>query len=70
MTPGKARRAVRVSLTAGLIVAFDLVWYSTLAMLVTRAKRALIDGPWGRRIERVTGAVLVGLGIRLAFERR
>jgi threonine/homoserine/homoserine lactone efflux protein len=54
----------------GLIVAFDLVWYSTLAMLVTRAKRAFIDGPWGRRIERVTGAVLVGLGIRLALERR
>jgi threonine/homoserine/homoserine lactone efflux protein len=25
---------------------------------------------WGRRIERVTGAVLVGLGIRLVFERR
>jgi threonine/homoserine/homoserine lactone efflux protein len=55
---------------AGLIVAFDLVWYSALARLVTRAKRTFIDGPWGRRLERVTGAVLVGLGIRLAFERR
>jgi threonine/homoserine/homoserine lactone efflux protein len=55
---------------AGLIVAFDLVWYSALAMLVTRAKRAFIEGPWGRRLERVTGAVLIGLGIRLAFERR
>ncbi len=55
---------------AGMIVAFDLVWYSTLAVLVARAKGAFIDGPWGRRIERVTGAVLVGLGIRLVLERR
>jgi len=55
---------------AGLIVAFDLVWYSLLAMLVTRAKRAFVDGPWGRRLERVTGAVLVGLGVRLLFARR
>ena len=55
---------------AGLIVAFDLVWYSTLAVLVARAKGAFIEGPWGRRIERITGAVLIGLGIRLALERR
>jgi threonine/homoserine/homoserine lactone efflux protein len=55
---------------AGLIVAFDLVWYSILAVLVARAKGAFIEGPWGRRIERITGAVLVGLGIRLALERR
>lgn len=27
-------------------------------------------GCWGRRIERLTGAVLIGLGIRLALERR
>ncbi len=55
---------------AGLIVAFDLVWYSTLAALVARAKSAFIDGPWGRRVERITGVVLIGLGIRLALERR
>jgi threonine/homoserine/homoserine lactone efflux protein len=28
------------------------------------------QGPWLRRFERVTGAVLVGLGVRLALERR
>jgi len=55
---------------AGLIVAFDLLWYSTLAVLVARAKGAFIEGPWGRRIERITGAVLIGLGIRLALEHR
>ena len=55
---------------AATIVAFDLVWYSTLAYLVTRARRAFVEGPWLARAERLTGAVLVGLGVRLALERR
>src|SRR5262249_2137443 len=55
---------------AATIVTFDLVWYSTLAYFVARAKRAFVEGPWLRRFERVTGAVLVGLGLRLALERR
>jgi threonine/homoserine/homoserine lactone efflux protein len=55
---------------AGLVVAFDLVWYSVIACLVARARRAFVEGPWLRRAERLTGAVLVGLGVRLAFERR
>jgi threonine/homoserine/homoserine lactone efflux protein len=57
-------------LMAATIVAFDLVWYSALAYGVTRARRAFLDGPWARRVERLTGAVLVGLGLRLALERR
>jgi threonine/homoserine/homoserine lactone efflux protein len=57
-------------LMAATIVAFDLVWYSALAYAVTRARRAFVDGPWGRRLERLTGAILVALGVRLAFERR
>ena len=52
------------------IVAFDLIWYSVLAYLVARARRAFVEGPWLKRCERVTGAVLVGLGVRLALERR
>jgi threonine/homoserine/homoserine lactone efflux protein len=55
---------------AAMVVAFDLVWYSALAYLVARARRAFVEGPWLRRAERLTGAVLVGLGLRLAFERR
>ncbi|MGN6870547.1 MAG: LysE family translocator [Solirubrobacteraceae bacterium] len=55
---------------ATVIVAIDLIWYSTLALLVARARKAFIDGGWGRRIERLTGAVLIGLGVRLALERR
>jgi threonine/homoserine/homoserine lactone efflux protein len=55
---------------AGVIVAVDLVWYSTLALLVARARNAFVAGGWARRVERLTGAVLIGLGIRLALERR
>jgi threonine/homoserine/homoserine lactone efflux protein len=57
-------------LMAAMVVAFDLVWYSTLAYLVARARRAFVEGPWLARVERLTGVVLVGLGVRLAFERR
>jgi threonine/homoserine/homoserine lactone efflux protein len=57
-------------LMAAMIVAFDLAWYSTLAYLVARAKRAFVEGPWLRRAERLTGGVLIGLGARLALERR
>jgi threonine/homoserine/homoserine lactone efflux protein len=55
---------------AAVIVAVDLVWYSTLALLVARARKAFVGGGWARRVERLTGAVLIGLGIRLALERR
>ena len=57
-------------LMAATVVCFDLVWYSTLAVLVTRARRAFVEGPWLRRAERLTGAVLIGLGVRVALERR
>jgi threonine/homoserine/homoserine lactone efflux protein len=53
-----------------MIVGLDLVWYSALAYLVARARRAFVEGPWLARAQRLTGAVLVGLGVRLAFERR
>ena len=44
------------------------------AMVVRSAarggRRAFVEGPWARRVERLTGAVLVALGVRLALERR
>jgi threonine/homoserine/homoserine lactone efflux protein len=53
-----------------LIGLLDLVWYSTLALLVARLARALLDGGWLSRIQRACGAVLVALGVRLVFEQR
>jgi threonine/homoserine/homoserine lactone efflux protein len=55
---------------AALIVAFDLVWYTTLAVVVSRAKQAVLRTRVVRWMERVTGAVLLGLGVRVALEGR
>jgi threonine/homoserine/homoserine lactone efflux protein len=55
---------------AVLVVAFDLVWFSLLALAVDRTRRALVGSALARRIERLVGAVLVGLGVRVALEQR
>jgi threonine/homoserine/homoserine lactone efflux protein len=55
---------------AATIVVLDLVWYSALAYGVARTRRAFVQGAWMRRVERLTGGVLVALGLRLALERR
>jgi threonine/homoserine/homoserine lactone efflux protein len=53
-----------------LLVLVDLVYFSLLALVVARAKRTVVDTRLARRIERTTGAVMVGLGVRMALERR
>jgi threonine/homoserine/homoserine lactone efflux protein len=68
--PDGASVLVSAVLMASMIVALDLLWYSTVAYLVARARQAFVEGPWLARAERLTGAVLVGLGVRLALERR
>ena len=52
-----------------LVVAFDVVWYGSVAYGVARAKRVLISSALARRIEQLTGVVLIGLGLRLAVEK-
>jgi threonine/homoserine/homoserine lactone efflux protein len=47
-----------------------LLWLSLLAVLVTRAKGWLDRPSVRRRFEQVTGLVLVGFGLRLAFDHR
>lgn len=54
---------------AATIVAFDVVWFSTLAWAVQRA-RILLRPRVQRMMERFTGAVLIGLGVRLVAEAR
>jgi threonine/homoserine/homoserine lactone efflux protein len=51
------------------IVGFDLVWYSALSWAVNGARKLLAPRVQ-RAMERVTGAVLIGLGVRLAAEVR
>jgi threonine/homoserine/homoserine lactone efflux protein len=47
----------------------DIVWFSTLTLAVDRA-RTLLKPRIQSGIERFTGAVMVGLGVRLATETR
>jgi threonine/homoserine/homoserine lactone efflux protein len=54
---------------AGVIVALDIAWFSTLAFAVDRA-RAVLTPKVQAALERFTGAVMVGLGVRLATESR
>ena len=53
-----------------IVIACDLVYFSLLAVIVTRTKHAFVKGPWGKRMERISGSVLVALGLRLAVETR
>jgi threonine/homoserine/homoserine lactone efflux protein len=51
-------------------VIVGLVWLTTYAHLVDRARMVLTRDRFRRRLERSTGAVLIALGVRVAVERR
>ncbi|WP_327091995.1 LysE family translocator [Nonomuraea sp. NBC_01738] len=51
-------------------VAVDTVWYSLVIWTVARAKAVLSRPAVRRRLERISGLVLIGLGVRLAVEAR
>jgi threonine/homoserine/homoserine lactone efflux protein len=53
---------------AAMIVCFDFAWYSTLAVPASRAKAGVMASRAGRRLEQVTGAVLIALGLRVALD--
>ena len=54
---------------AAAVVAIDIVWFSALTYAVDKA-RTILRPRVQRTMERVTGAVMIGLGIRLAMESR
>jgi threonine/homoserine/homoserine lactone efflux protein len=55
---------------AAILVAADFVCYVSLGAAVARATRAVADSRVARRIEQLTGAVLIALAGRLAYESR
>jgi LysE type translocator. len=55
---------------AGIIMAMDLAWFTVRAIIVARAERAFVERGWASRMERISGIVLMALGIRLAFQDR
>lgn len=68
--PAGANLPFTFALLAVAWAVVDMVWYGLLIWLVGRA-RAVADRPavW-RRLEQVSGAVLIGLGLRVAAESR
>jgi len=68
--PARSAVVPATLLMTALVVIFDFAWYFTLAVLVHRAKGVLLRTAVAQRIEQAMGAVLIGLGVRVALERR
>jgi RhtB (resistance to homoserine/threonine) family protein len=68
--PGKHPSFVTLLLLGSLFSAITLVWLIAYSALVARAGDVLRRGGVKRALDAVTGAVLVGFGVRLALERR
>jgi threonine/homoserine/homoserine lactone efflux protein len=51
-------------------VVVDTAWWVALAWAVQRAQRVLTRPSVRQRLEQASGALLIGLGIRLALEHR
>ena len=60
----------RTLLLSLILVALATAWYLTLAGLVATLQPVLSRPAVRRRLDRVTGVVLIGLGIRLVLEQR
>jgi threonine/homoserine/homoserine lactone efflux protein len=69
IAPGDPVVAISLAL-AGVHIAFGLAWLSLYAWLLDRAVAAFKGSRLRRALDAVTGTVLVGLGLRLAAERR
>jgi threonine/homoserine/homoserine lactone efflux protein len=56
-----------------MVVCYDaivIVWLCAYALVVSRAGRSSIGARVRKGLDRVTGTVMIGLGVRLALERR
>lgn len=57
-------------LLAGIHYVEGILWLATVAVVVDRTRRLFLRSALRRWLDGVCGAVLIGLGVRLAFERR
>ena len=56
-----------------MVVCYDVLvvtWLCIYGYVVSRARGSRVGARIRKSLERVTGAVMIGLGVRLAFERR
>ncbi len=68
LVPGRPILPIALAMAA-TIVALDIVWYSALAFTVERG-RAILGDKLQTRLERISGAVMVGFGVKLASQAR
>jgi threonine/homoserine/homoserine lactone efflux protein len=68
LVPGRPILPIALAMAA-TIVALDVVWFSTLAFTVDRA-RAILGDKLQTRLERISGTVMIGFGLKLASEAR
>jgi threonine/homoserine/homoserine lactone efflux protein len=66
--PHGANALLTSAVLGAVHVLVDVCWYTTLATVVTGAKAFFDRSAVKRWLERVVGAVLIGLGLRLAVE--
>jgi threonine/homoserine/homoserine lactone efflux protein len=69
IAPGDDVLVVTLSLVV-VHIAMQTTWLSLWTILVATAHRGLSSGRARRWLERLSGAVLVGLGVRTAFQAR
>ena len=60
----------QIAFLAGVHILVGLIWMTLYAHLVARAHRTLTRSDVRRWLERVTGVVLIALGLRVAVEQR
>jgi threonine/homoserine/homoserine lactone efflux protein len=69
IAPGDDVLVVTLSLVA-VHIAMQTAWLSLWTILVAKAHRGLRSGRARRSLDRLSGAVLIGLGVRTAFQAR
>ncbi len=57
-------------LLAAIHIAMGVAWLTAYGWFISRMSRAVAGSSWRKKLEAVTGVLLIGLGARLAFERR
>ncbi|GAA3128728.1 LysE family translocator [Streptosporangium carneum] len=68
--PGGANVPLTLTLLAVVWVLVDIVWYAVFVWMVARAKLIFNRAVVRRRLEAVSGVLLIGFGLRLAVEAR
>jgi threonine/homoserine/homoserine lactone efflux protein len=68
--PRAAPVAPATVILGGVFVAEGIVWLGVIALLGDRLNVVLSRASVRRRLEQLTGLVMIGFGVRLALERR